>query len=641
MFSKKEKYFVKIDDNSLELEDMSFDNEEESLGRVEYSFNKKLLDVFWYSCILMLVIMMSRVFYLSIIKGGYYRELSQSNKTRSIFIKAPRGKIYDRFGNILVYNVPSLDLAIDPDELSGSETDLKKISILLSEILKKDQLEVENNLKEIKEKSKKTVLLFENISQDQALLISERLNDFSGVYIEKTAIRNYVDSSIFSHILGYEGKIRPEELENNPGYLMTDSIGKQGIEKIYEKYLRGQYGERRIEVDSMGRFKKELEIVPPVPGNELVLNINADLQKKLFDSLTATLEKEGLKVASGIAMDPRNGEVLAMVSIPSFDNNLFSGGILVEDYQRIVNDPLKPMFNRVVSGEYPPGSTIKPLIATAALDEGVINEHTLIESKGGIAVGDYYFGDWKVHGITDVRRAIAVSSDVFFYSVGGGYGGIEGLGMTKMKEYEEMFGLGSLTGIDISNEESGFIPDEKWKLEKIGEKWYKGNSYHAAIGQGYITTTPIQLASYTCAIANGGTLYQPRIVSQVRSSDGKVLNNKPIVKRDNIANKDTLKVVQEGMRMTVTEGTAQSLNEMKVKVAGKTGTAQYGSENKTYGWFTSYAPYDSPEIVLVILVEGQDEENSYNAVPVTQEVYQWYFNEEPEVEDEELEEGVE
>ncbi|MDH4330205.1 MAG: penicillin-binding protein 2 [Candidatus Moranbacteria bacterium] len=637
MFSREKKYFIKNDDSCLELEDMSFESDEEYLGRVEYPFNKKLLDVFWYSCLLMLVIMISRVFYLSVIKGGYYRDLSQSNKTRNILIRAPRGKIYDRFGNALVYNIPSLDLAINPNNFSDDANEIAKISELIANILQEDKNEVEKKLLLIKEKAKKSVLLFENITQDQAILVAEKLNNFPSVFIEKTAIRSYVDSIIFSHILGYEGKIKPEELASNPGYLMTDSIGKQGIEKSYEKYLRGQYGARKIEVDSMGRFKKELEIISPIPGNELMLNINSELQKRIFDSLTSILEKEDLKVASAVAMDPRNGEVLALVSIPSFDNNLFSGGISVENYERIINDPLKPMFNRVVLGEYPPGSTIKPLIAAAALKEGVITNRTQIESKGGIAVGEYYFGDWKIHGITDVRRAIAVSSDVFFYSIGGGYGGIEGLGMSRMKKYEEMFGLGEKTGIDISNEETGFIPDEQWKLEETGEKWYKGNSYHAAIGQGYITTTPIQLANYICAIANDGTLYQPRIVSQVRSFDGKTLNNKPIIKRENIIDKSILKVVQEGMRMTVTEGTAQLLNELKVKVAGKTGTAQYGNESKTFGWFVSYAPYDNPEIVLVVLIEGQDSENSYNAVPVTKEVYQWYFNEEPKEENVETE----
>lgn len=624
MFFRGNKYFVNRRDKGFEIEESLLSSEEECVGRIEHPFNNKLLIIFWYISVLMVLVMVGRVFHLSVIRGDYYDKLASSNKTRNVAIKAPRGKIYDRTGKPLVYNIPSLDLVILPSDLDEEEE--KRVE-MIQELIKIFDIP-EEDLREIifsiKDKSVNPVLLVENITQEQALRVAEITSDFPGLSIDRTAIREYVDSVIFSHILGYEGKIRQDELEKKQGYLLTDSIGKRGVEKYYEEYLRGKYGVRRMEVDSLGRAKKELEVIPPSPGSDLFLNIDADLQKKLFDSISLVLEKEELKAASGIAMNPNNGEVLALVNVPSYDNNLFSGGISSENYSKLINDPLRPMFNRAVSGEYPPGSTIKPLIAAAALTEGVIDEHTQIESRGGIQVGSYFFGDWKAHGMTDIRRAIAVSSDVYFYSVGGGYGNIKGMGMSTMKKYEEMFGLGQLTEIDLPNEKSGFIPDEEWKLETLGEKWYQGNSFHASIGQGYVTTTPLQLATYISAIANDGVLYQPRVVSQIKTSNG-TINNKPKIVRRSFIDKDILKVVQEGMRMTVTEGTAMSLNDLNVEVAGKTGTAQYGNEGKTFGWFVSYAPYDSPEIVLVVLFEGQTE-NTYNAVPVTHEVYDWYFN---------------
>jgi penicillin-binding protein 2 len=245
-------------------------------------------------------------------------------------------------------------------------------------------------------------------------------------------------------------------------------------------------------------------------------------------------------------------------------------------------------------------------------------------------VGSFFFGDWKAHGFTDIRRAIAVSSDVYFYSIGGGYGGINGLGIERMKKYENLFGYGERSGIDFPSEADGFIPTPTWKKEKIGERWYIGDDYNSSIGQGYITATPLQVLNSIAAIANGGTLYEPRIGSQIKSQDGKITSIESKIIRQGFIKPEILKIVQEGMRETVTDGTAQILKELPVEVAGKTGTAQFGADNKTHGWFVSYAPYTSPELALIVLVEGQGTEETYNAVPVTKEVYEWYFAREGE-----------
>ncbi len=398
---------------------------------------------------------------------------------------------------------------------------------------------------------------------------------------------------------------------------------KTGLRKEYRSYLRGKHGARRVEVDALGRIRREISSQDPILGNDLILSIDADLQKILFESMKEELEKNGLSRGAGVALDPRNGEILALVSFPSYDNNIFSdrNNSL---YSLISRDAHQPLFNRVVSGKYPPASTIKPMLAVGALSEGVVSENTQIESKGGISLGSTFFGDWKVHGFTDIRRAIAVSSDVYFYSIGGGYGNVRGMGMDTMKKYENLFSFGEKTNIDLPGEASGLVPDPLWKEEIIGERWYIGNTYHASIGQGYMQSTPLQVAVATSIIANRGVRYDPKIVSHVRSSDGSILykaeNNKQVLPIE----KKFFDIAGEGMRQTVTEGTAMMLNDLPIEVAGKTGTAEYGVEDKTHGWFTSFAPYRNPEIVLTILIESQ-ENDGYHAVPITKKVYEDYF----------------
>lgn len=593
------------------------------VGRIEVPFNKNLLNIFWFVIILSLVFLFSRTAFLAVIKGDHYRAVAKENRLRSTYIKAPRGKIFDRSGNVLVYNIPSLDLIVD---IRGLESGFEFSSEALEKIKKIFPDRYEEFLENLKNKNKgeNSILLLENINQKEALLVMENYQKLPGIQVSKTAIRDYTDSLIFSNIIGYEGKIKKEELVENPDYLMTDSIGKKGLEKYYEKELRGVHGKINVEVDSMGHVVRELGVINPEAGGDLVLNIDSQLQKKIFDSLSGVLEKEELKAGAAVALDPRSGAVLAMVSIPSFDNNLFSKGISNEDYSSLLNNESRPMFNRAVSGEYAPGSTFKPVMASAALTEGVINSSTQIESKGGLSVGSWFFGDWKAHGFTDVKRALAVSSDVFFYSVGGGYGSVRGIGIENIKKYANLFGYGELSGVDIPGEAEGFIPTKEWKEEKFKENWYIGNTYHASIGQGYITATPLQIANSVVAVANGGTLYRPRLVSQIKKSDKTIYNKSEIIRSGFIA-PDILKTVREGMRMTVTEGTAQLLKDLPVEVAGKTGTAQFGNEKKAHGWFVSFAPYENPEIAMVVLVEGQ-EEDGFNAVPVTNEVYKWYFS---------------
>lgn len=619
----KSKYKIKTSKEVDEIADTVLLSGSE-IGKIEIPFNKNLLSLFWLIISLVLLLLLSRTAFLAIAKGSYYQAVAKENRLRVSYINSPRGKIFDRSGNTLVYNIPSLDLVMDT---RGNKQEKSFFAPeVLAEIKKIFPNRYDEFLKNLENEDKNNnfILLLKSIEQREAMLVMENYQKLPGLQVSKAAIRDYVDSLIFSNIIGYEGKIKKEELVENPDYLMTDSIGKRGLEKYYEKDLRGVPGKINIEVDSKGQLVRELGMVEPQPGSDIILNIDSQLQKKLFDSLSGVLDKEGLKAGAAVALDPRSGAILAMVSVPSYDNDLFANGISTDQYAQLANDENKPMFNRAISGEYAPGSTFKPVMASAALTEGVINSTTQIESRGGISVGSWFFGDWKAHGFTDVKRALAVSSDVFFYSVGGGYGSIRGIGINKIKEYGNLFGYGELSGVDLPGEASGFIPNEKWKEDKLKEKWYIGNTYHASIGQGFTTATPLQVVNSVAVVANGGTLYRPRLVSQIKKTDKTIFNKAEIIRQGFIA-PEILKTVREGMRMTVTEGTAQMLKDLPVEAAGKTGTAQFGNDKKAHGWFVSFAPYQNPEIAMVVLVEGQ-EEDGFNAVPVTHDVYNWYFS---------------
>ena len=583
------------------------------------------LKIFRVIVFVFFALLAARVFYLQIARGGYYSELSRENRVRSIVIKAPRGIIYDRNGKKLVNNVPSFDLIAIPADIPKDQNLKKQEMADIAEMFGMNSQNIEVIVGSQNESSMNPVLIKENVSQDESLIFAEKYLNLKGFALDQTAVRQYEDGPYFSSFIGYSGKISKDDLAAHPDYLMTDYIGKTGVEYGYEKNLRGVNGKQEVEVDSAGNIQKDFGITEPVPGSDLVLGIDADLQKKLQDSLQAKLDETGTKTAAAVAIDPRNGEILAMVNLPSYDNNLFAKGISADDYQKLMSDPDKPMFNRSISGEYPPGSTFKPLVAAAALQEGTITPSTTLDCPAAINIGSYSFPDWKTHGLTDVRKAIAESVDIFFYAVGGGWNNITALGIDKIHEYADKFGLGRKLGIDIPGEASGLIPTQQWKQDKIGERWYLGDDYHCAIGQGFVTATPLQLANYIAAIANGGTVFQPHFVDLIKKVDGSVEKVNPVVLNKNFISSANLQVVREGMRQTVLSGTAQPLKDLPVEVAGKTGTAQFGSGNeREHGWFVSFAPYNNPTIAMAVLVEGGGEGFS-TAEPVTHDVYQWYF----------------
>jgi len=400
------------------------------------------------------------------------------------------------------------------------------------------------------------------------------------------------------------------------------------LEYSWEKELKGINGHKNIEVDAFGRRKKVVSELEPVAGYNLKLSLDLDLQRQAEIVTKSWLLKTKTSRAAVIAMDPRNGHILALVSLPAYNNNLFARGLSQEEYDVFLNDENHPLFNRAISGELPSGSTIKPVVAAAALQEKIISENTSFLSVGGIYIGQWFFPDWKAggHGLTDVRKALAESVNTFFYYIGGGYQDFVGFGVDRLVTYMRLFGFGEKTGIDLNGESAGFVPTPSWKEETKNEAWYIGDTYHIAIGQGDILVTPLQVANFTAAIANGGTLYRPSLVqSLLAENNQKIKDISPEIIRRDFIDPYNLQVVREGMRQTVTAGSARSLRVLPVSVAGKTGTAQWSSTKENHAWFTGFAPYENPEIVITVLVE-EGREGSEVSVPIAQEILNWYFS---------------
>jgi len=623
---RTKRFINKKNKNAAELEEIFVGPAQKEASKIEYLIDNRNIEIIKAVFFIVLFLLFLQAVYLQIIKGDYYAKISEKNYTRTIAVKSSRGIIYDRNQNQIVFNVPVFDLVIIPYDFFKEKDKISEKIFDLSEAIGANKNDFEEKIKEIEPFSRQSFLILENVNKEDALIIEEKIKDIDGVELEKSSVRNYVDGNYFSNIVGYNGRINEDELEKHPDYLLNDMIGKNGLELIYEKQLRGKYGKQEIEVDSFGKKIKIIKQEDCESGNSLVLNIDAELQKKIYNELTEIVEKlETKNGAAVVAVNPKNGAVLALVSFPSYNNNLFAKGISSGDYDRLLSDEMKPLFNKAVSGEYPPGSTIKPLIGAAALQENIISPKRIIIGGEAIYVGSYRFPDWKAHGPVNLVKAIAQSCNIYFYTVGGGYGEIEGLGIERIKKYANLFGFGKPLGVDIPEESAGLVPDREWKKNVKNEKWYIGDTYHVSIGQGDILTTPLQIAVYTAVIANSGKLFQPQVVDKIVDLNGNMVEDiEPKIIRENFIDLENIKWIQKGMRENVISGSGVALANLPVKAAGKTGTAQYARNKKTHAWYTVYAPYEDPEIALTVLIEGGGEGHAA-AVPVAKEILEWWF----------------
>lgn len=602
----------------LETIDNSVPPEE---GRAE----KSGLLLFKLVLTLAMTVFICRLAYLQISEGGKNYALAEGNRLRDELIVAPRGLIFDKNGVQLVKNVPSFAIAYRISELP-KKSERAALYEQIAKALETDASSVESRINTgIKSDS---VTLVEGLDRDRALSYELRLSSFNGVEVVKLPVREYVNIASVGHLLGYVGKITAEEQKARPNLLKSAVVGKVGLEKYYDDTLQGIPGIETVEVDSQNRVIRTVGTQASQVGSSLILGLDSELQKVAAQALSDSIVKNGATSGSAVVMNVKTGDILAMVSVPDFDANVFSNSSKQVERQAVLNDALSPMMNRAISGQYPSGSTIKPIVASAGLAEKVITASTKLDtSEGKISIGQWTFPDWKTHGTTDVKQAIAESNNIFFYSVGGGYKNITGLGADKLSYYLKKFGFGSKTGIDLPGEQDGLVPTPEWKKKIKNESWYVGDTYHLAIGQGDLLVTPLQLTNAIAAIANGGILYQPRLVTKIVSNDGqdqKVVSSKVIA--NNVVSDDYLRVVREGMRQTVTNGSGRAMSSLPVEVAAKTGTAQFDVEKlKTHSWFTAFAPYGNPEIALSVIVEGGGEGYSV-AEPVAKNIIEKYFN---------------
>lgn len=647
---KKRNYFEgEIEPHEVLLDKLAKEKEE-ALGISEKKFEVPIfrpLQLLFYFSILLLLVLFFRIFQFQVLEGSYFSAQAQTNKYIFHKIQAQRGVIYDRYFNQLVFNREIFNLICQKDKLPKEESERKKILAEVSQILKIDQAKLQ---KKIEEEKNSIFLISENLDHKSLIILETKIKELPGFEIVRSSVRDYWEGEYFSHLIGYLGKINREELEKEPEmYSLLDYVGRTGIEGFYEKILRKNPGKIRIERDALGNIISQEIISLPQSGKSLVLALDAPLQKKISELLQKRLQEIGGKKAAAVALDPKTGGVLALLSLPSFDNNIFSRGE-TKNISNLLEDKTAPLFNRAIAGEYLIGSIIKPLIAAAVLEEKIINPQKKINCQGEIRIPNPWDPslptikrDWKIHGWTDLKKAIAESCNVYFYTVGGGFGNQVGLGVKKIKKYLELFGLGEPTGIDLFGEARGLIPDPEWKAKYFKDPqdkiWRDGDTYNLSIGQGFILATPLQIATAFSAIANQGTLFKPQIVQKIvdNSVDSiQVIEEiQPKILRKNFIDPVNLQIIREGMRQAVTgenspHATAKLLNSLPVTAAAKTGTAEVWKDGKRmyHSWVTVFASYEDPEIVLTLIIEDVRErevEHQLTILPVAYEILNWYF----------------
>jgi len=581
------------------------------------------LNVLFFIVMFIFIVLISRLSYLQIAHGADYMRKSDSNRIRLMPLAAPRGVFYDRNGVLLVSNRPGFTVSLIPILAPISDEVINRLGEILN--MSPD---------EIQQKIKKQGALLEpiriknNVNQDVVTKIEENRNDLPGVVLEIQSVRNYIYNQLGAHIFGYLGEISESELEKkqDEGYKTGDIIGKFGLEKVWDKEIRGTDGGTQEEIDATGSPVEMLAKKAPIMGNSLVLTIDVNLQKvaeKAMDDQLNYLQKKmgnhNAKAAAAVVMNPQTGEILAMVSRPAFDPNFFNGGISVKKWNDINNNPFNPMENRVIAGEYPPGSTFKIVTSTAAFELGKLTpEEKLLDSGHYMSKGNAM---GEALGWIDFKTALAKSNNVFFYQVG------ERVGIDDLAKYAQMYGLGSLTGIKLPDEATGLVASKEYKKKTYQQDWYLAETLDAAIGQGFQLVTPLQIAMVMSEVANGGHQYRPYLVKKIISPNGDTVKAFEPEERGHIDISDrSLNLLRDALHgVTLPGGTAgDAFKDFPVSIAAKTGTAE-NSQGDDHGWFVAYAPFDNPTIVVAAIVEhggfGSD-----SATPIAKKILAAAFN---------------
>ncbi|UCH21176.1 MAG: penicillin-binding protein 2 [Deltaproteobacteria bacterium] len=575
-------------------------------------------------------VLLIRLFFLQVLKGEEYSRLSENNSIRLQTIDAPRGMIFDRSGKLMVDNRPSFDVSIIPKDARPLGPTLDKLSKLLS--VPKEEL----NSKVAGQTGILTyqpITLKQDIGRRSLAFVEVNKYDLPGIMVNVELRRLYIHKQAATHLLGYLGEINSAELKSGK-YTNTrsgDLIGKYGAEKVFDNFLRGKRGGRQVEVNANGQVVKILKTVNARPGNNIYLTIDLEVQNKAEELLKDVL-------GAIVAIEPASGQILALASSPSFDQNAFVRGMSHGQWEAFIANPLKPLTNRAVQGEYPPASTYKILTAIAGLEEGVIDENTTFTCPGFYKFNNREYRCWKKggHGTLSVVQAIAESCDVFFYQVG------QGVGIDRLAWYARACGLGSRTGINLDNETQGLIPTAAWKKRRTGIEWQEGETLSVAIGQGFNLVTPLQMTGLISGLANDGIKYKPEILGRIETADGQVIKKtEPQVMGQMPISPKTMALVKEGLWRVVNSdrGTAKGARFPGIDISGKTGTAQVVSRKededepdeedipdhlKPHAWFVAYAPSADPKIAVAVVVE-HGEHGSGAAAPIAREVIKAYL----------------
>ncbi|MFA6429081.1 MAG: penicillin-binding protein 2 [Patescibacteria group bacterium] len=581
---------------------------------IGFAFSRRRFVVALLFVGLVLGTLLARAAWIQTIQDEEYQRLAEANRLRSIPIWPTRGIIRDRDGVILAENTPRFQVVLTPRDLLADAGERDREISTAARILGMSMGDFAPFSHATGSARDESVIVSDRVPYAQAMAMAVALPQLPGFRLDVRPKRRYPLSTeipSLSHILGYVGTLSEEEYatRRGTGYRHADEIGKTGIERSYEPALRGTVGERLTEVDARNRVKGYAGETPANNGEEIQLALDVDLQRSAEEALREALQKAKVTRGAVVAMDPRDGSILAAVSLPAYDNNAFAGGVSSTVYQALIGNNDRPLFARAWAGAYPSGSTVKIVVSAAALSEGIINANTTIISSGGLRIGAWFFPDWKPggHGVVNVRKAIAQSVNTFYYMVGGGYESFVGLGATRLSNWMKKFGLGERTGLDVPSEASGHVPSPAWREER-GEEWYVGDTYNLSIGQGDLLVTPMQVAAYTSSIANGGYRIQPHF-----------FKNATTTSHDRLADAGVIQTVQQGMREGVLSGSSRALASLPFQAAGKTGTAQWNKDKNTHAWHTAYAPYDRPEIVVTVLLE-EGGEGSSTAIPVSRQV---------------------
>ena len=575
-----------------------------------------------------------RLWYLQVLGVDHYRELSERNRIRYVAIDAPRGAIFDRQGTLLVDNRPAFTVSALRQEVGDRE----QLFHNLAKLLVIDEAQLEERWRAGQRLPRYRPLpLLEDVGRQAMEKVQENSVDLPGLLVEVKPFRSYPHGEMAAHLFGYLGEVAEDELRQAEfsGYRSGEMVGKTALERMFEDRLRGTAGQKRIEVNVRGRELRQVTTRNPLPGQRLYLTIDASVQRAAEEAL-------GDNAGAVVALNVNSGEVLAFVSRPTFDPALFARGVRSEEWHELIDNPQHPMTNKVLRGQYPPGSTFKMVVALAALETGTVTPSTKYQCDGSIKLGSYEFRCWKKkgHGSVDLHQAIKESCDVWFYRAG-----LEA-GIDRIASAAQRFGLGESTGFPFGGESSGLIPTRAWKKKRFGTGWYDGETVISSIGQGFVLTTPLQLASMTAALANGGTVWKPQIVQKIVDLEGGTeWMLTPEKLKETAWPAESLKAVQKAMEAVVNDvgGTAWRSRMDTVRFAGKTGTAQVVRRKsdeeeeeaeddvipyqyRDHALFVSYAPADKPQIAVAVVVEHGGHGSSA-AAPVARAVYETYFAE--------------